>query len=133
MLNLFPQMLVYHFSAPTVLRIAAGITLFFLAYAFWRKRADVIKITFPVVGHMPQWLVWFSVVFEVAVGIALVVGYGTQVAAILGIITSLKHLWWWKRFAHLLPFSQSTYYLLAVICLSLLLTGAGALAFDLPL
>ncbi len=132
MVTTFPQLLIYGFFAPTLLRITAGITLFFLAHSFWRERAEIIKIIFPIIGRMPRWLVWFSILFEVAVGIALVVGYGTQVAAILGIITALKHLFWWKRFAHLLPFSRSTYYLLAVICISLLFTGAGALAFDLP-
>ena len=63
----------------------------------------------------------------------LAAGYYTQIAALLGAIGAFKAFLFTKRYPEIIPFSRSTYILLIAILLSLLLTGAGAIAFDLRL
>jgi uncharacterized membrane protein YphA (DoxX/SURF4 family) len=61
------------------------------------------------------------------------VGFYTQIAAILSIGLCVKLLIWHKRFPQNSIPSRLTYLLLLTISLSLFVTGAGILAFDLPI
>ena len=73
------------------------------------------------------------ILVELLVALGLLLGFYTQVAAILGVIICLKVLLVKRGLRHVSPLSHLGYALLALICLSLLFTGAGAFAFDLPL
>lgn len=87
----------------------------------------------PIVGYMRPWIVWMSAGITGIVGCMLAVGLFTQAAAILGALIVLKHgigTYWYPS---IMPLSRGTYALLFVMCVSLLITGAGAIAFDLPL
>lgn len=113
MLNPFPDLLVLSFFAPTLLRVAAAAAFLYAAYTLYQhgnKHGLVVALLF-------------------AVGAALLAGYYTQYAALAALVLLALELW--QRTMRILP--RSTLLLLVVICLSLLLTGAGALAFDLPL
>lgn len=126
MLNPFPQLLVYGFYAPTLLRAAVALALFYLAYKQWRRRGEIAKVrskAFPTV----------SIIFNVIIGLGLFFGYYTQLAAILAIAGFIFGLWMNRRYPHIVIFPGLTIKLLVVMCVSLLLTGAGALAMDLPL
>jgi uncharacterized membrane protein YphA (DoxX/SURF4 family) len=132
MLSLFPQIL---FLAPlglTLLRVAAGLTLLWLAYFHGARRHELAAIRFPVVGS-GAWIVWMAIIFETVIGIALIVGIYTQLAALLGAVAAIKFLIWRKRYPQFFTLTRDTSALLLVICLCLLVSGAGAFAFDLPL
>ncbi len=132
MLNTFPQLLVYGFFAPTILRAAVACAFFYLAWYHWKKRAELSRVKFIVVGS-GVWIPILAAIIELAVGVGLFVGYYAQIAALLGLLFVFKCSVWRKKYPQFFPLSQIANILLAAICLSLLLSGAGALAFDVPL
>lgn len=111
MLNVFPDLLL-PFLAPTLLRMGAAVAFAAIAFYHW-KRADT-----------PTWRTWLFVALHGGVAAGLAFGYYTQVAALAGIALAARHAWCANRAAGLL---------LALVCLSLFVSGAGAFAFDLPL
>jgi uncharacterized membrane protein YphA (DoxX/SURF4 family) len=132
MLNPFPQLLTYTFFAPTLLRVAAALVLFYLVYSHYTHRGQIAKVRFPLVGG-GAWVVWLSLIIETAAGLALFFGYGTQWAAIVGALFGLKYTIWAGKYPTYFVLSRIAALLLLVICLSLLITGAGAMGFDVPL
>jgi len=132
MLNVFPSLLTYGFFGPTLLRTAAALVFFYLAYTVYKHRAQAAHMSLPVVGVQP-WVPGFVIVVYAAIGLSLFFGYYTQIGALVGAIAALKELFWGKRMEAIFPLSRAGSFLLLAICLSLLVTGAGALAFDLPL
>jgi uncharacterized membrane protein YphA (DoxX/SURF4 family) len=132
MLNPFPQLLVLSFFAPTLLRAAAALVFFYLALSHFKNRAAIAGTRWPVWGT-GAWIPWVATVADSVVGAGLLAGYWTQVAALLGALLGLKYAFWAGRYETYFVLSRTAALLLAVICLSLLLTGAGALAFDVPL
>jgi uncharacterized membrane protein YphA (DoxX/SURF4 family) len=132
MLNTFPHLLVYAFYAPTIIRVAVALAFFYVAYVQLGRRDEIAKMRFLVVGET-AWAVWVSVAFFAIVGAMLLFGYYTQIAAILAVLALIKCFILKKWYPRLIPLSHITILLLAVMCLSLLISGAGALAQDLPL
>ncbi len=132
MLNPFPELLVYQLLAPTMLRIAVALVFAYLAYRHYQNRDKIAKTRFPVVGQ-GTWIVWVAIVVEAVTALALFFGYNTQYAAIVGILMALKQIVWRGKFPNFFWLARSAAFLLLVICISLLLMGAGAFAFDLPL
>lgn len=134
MLNPFPELLVFGFFAPTLLRLAAAGVFLYVVSAQWERREAMAKIPFPIIGT--SWgmgVVWVAVIIELIIAGMLLAGYYTQIAALLGMVAATKYFYfekWWPTFA---PLSRVTSVLLFVILISLLLSGAGALAYDLPL
>lgn len=133
MLNPFPELLVYQILAPTLLRIAAACVLCYIAVKQFQRKEELAKTKFPIIGTVGAVVVWIKIIAELLIAGALFFGYYTQVAAILGSIVALKQLMWTRLYPRWVPTSRGTSALLLVILLSLLLTGAGAFAFDLPL
>jgi len=116
MLNPFPQLLIFGFFAPTIIRITLAVVFFYTAYGFTKQ-------------EKPN---WFHVAGHCIIGLLLLVGLYTQIAAGVGALGTLGALVWWDRLPHG-RHSRTEAVLLFVMLVSLLLTGAGALAFDLPL
>lgn len=79
--------------------------------------------------HQDDKLMWPLVLLHAILGFMLVTGYYTQIAALLAGVGSFGGLFVRKYSV----FPRSALLLLAVICASLLVTGAGALGFDIPL
>ena len=132
MLNTFPSLLTYSFFAPTILRIAAAAIFLYMAYTVYKHRTQASRLSLPLVGAQP-WVTSFTILTYSGIGVLLFVGYYTQIAAILGAIAAWKEIFWGKRLGILFPFSRIEAVLLMAVCISLLFTGAGALAFDLRL
>jgi uncharacterized membrane protein YphA (DoxX/SURF4 family) len=130
-LNNFPALLTYRLYAPTLLRVAAGIIFAYLAYRHYQNREAIGRTSFPIVGR-GTWIAWVAIIIEAAVGGGLFFGYYTQVAALVGAIGALKQWIWRGKFPTLFWLTRSASFLLLMICLSLLLTGAGLVAFDIP-
>ena len=132
MLNTFPHLLVLGFYAPMIIRVAVALAFFYVAYAQFGRREEIEQMSFPVVGETSL-ASWVSIIFHIIVGAMLLFGYYTQIAAILSILALIKSFILKKYYPHLIPLSRSSLLLLIAMCLSLLLSGAGALAQDLPL
>jgi uncharacterized membrane protein YphA (DoxX/SURF4 family) len=133
MLSLLPQILFLAPFSAFILRIAAACTFFYIALRMIEARDDMIGTRFPIIGLLPVWAVWLGATTTTIVATLLFVGLFTQLIALFGIIIALKLFIFAPRLQHVLPLSRGMYALLFIICLSLLLTGAGAFAFDLPL
>ena len=132
MLNPFPDLLVLGFTAPTLIRVAAAALFLYVAYMQYQRRDEISKLNFPIIGRGAQFA-WLAVTFHTVVGAMLFFGYYTQIAALLGIVGLLKGLWLNRQYPTMTILPRSTIFLLIVICASLMLSGAGAFAFDIPL
>lgn len=114
MLSLFPEILFLAPFSALLLRLALAVVL---AYAAWlhiaQRDSTVRTLSF----------------IEAALAVVIFVGAWTQAAALLAVIFLGLHL----LIPRMRVYATSTILLSFVICLSLLVTGAGALAFDLPL
>lgn len=128
----FPLLLDFRIFAPTLLRVAAACVFAYLAYVHYHNRDKIAEIHFPIVGRA-EWVVWFAIVVEAATAAALFFGYYTQIAALVGAAVALKNIVWSSMYPSFFMLSRGTAFLLLIITFSLLLTGAGTLAFDLPL
>ncbi|MDO8510485.1 MAG: DoxX family protein [bacterium] len=135
MLNVFPDLLIFSLVAPFIIRIVAG--FMFVASGYRKLSPDRLKkaVFFENQGLRPGMLfVWIIALIELVGGAFLVAGLYTQLAALILILPligalALKVLRGGNEFNH-----ETAYYvLLLAICLSLLLSGAGRPAIDLPL
>ena len=133
MLSTFPGILYLAPFAATILRFGAGLSFIYVGYVLILRRGNVSSVRLPWIGHAPQWLTILVGAITLIDGFAIFLGFGTQIAAIVGMILALKFVILWKRFEPVHILARSTYFLLFLMCLALLLTGAGPYGFDLPL
>jgi len=131
--SLFPYLLNYQFFATTLIRVAAALALFYASYHYAITRDEIKRTKVVIAGHIPQWLSLFGALVIFVAAVLLFVGLYTQAAAIVGMIIGLKHMTFARRYPAIMPLSAIAGALLFIMCLSLLLSGAGAFAFDLPL
>lgn len=132
MLNPFPGLLVLSFFAPLLIRVGAGFVFFYIAYAQGKRREEISVMRFPLLGASKHFVA-LAVAFNVLVGGALIFGYHTQIAALLAVLGTIKLLVLGHWYPRLVPVDRAALFLLIIVCLSLLISGAGALAYDLPL
>lgn len=115
----FPDLLYLEIIAPFLLRIVAGTFFLYLMLRHFQMRRETR-------GSLSL------AVLELLVAVALIAGAYAQIAAIVASLISVAALV--KKGRRLfMPLPRSTYILLIAISLSLLVTGAGAFAFDLRL
>ncbi len=133
MFNVFPELLFLSFFAPFLLRVVLGLVLLsFSVKRLYRRRGefeDVFLAHFPSSGKT---ILWTLGIFEFVFGAGLLVGAYTQIAA-LGIILLSIIAVSCKNTPLLFGNNRLVYSFMLVISLSLLISGAGAFAFDLPL
>lgn len=129
MLNTFPDLLIFSFFAPTILRVAAACAFAYLGYLHYRDRQALGAR----VGSRGEGLLLLITILYAVIAVGLFLGYYTQIAALAGVAVAGLHLLLRRRFPMHEDIAKSTYYFLIVICLSLLVSGAGAFAYDLPL
>ncbi len=134
MLSVFPNMLAFGLLAPFLLRIALGLVfLSFGKYKLGKGRASKAAF-FDSLGWKPGAYVALGIgIAELAIGLLLVVGLYTQVAALASSLILIGALLLKKKSADGIESSRGFLALLLVIALSLVVSGAGAFAFDLPL
>lgn len=137
MLTPFPELLAFSFFIPAFLRITvAAVFVYLLLTHFKHKKtvADELHTKFRWLSHeVAVWLALLLILAEAALATGLFLGAWTQIVAILGAAGFVKMAALKKKFPAYAPLSALAYVLLAIICLSLLISGAGAFAFDLPL
>lgn len=111
MLSLFPELLFLSLFAPFIFRVTLAILFGLASWVRFKKGLFVLSIA------------------EALVAILLFIGAWTQLAA-LGALVLLGIYLYSQSLA---PYTRSTLLLALPIAFSLLITGAGAFAFDLPL
>lgn len=132
MLNPFPiqwlALLAYF-----ILRLFVGVTLYYMGRQHVKHYRELVdSTTWPFMGGraLPIQLL---IGFEFLIAILLILGAFTQYAALLLIGLSIKLLFLHKRFTHPSIPPRLVYFILLGCSLSLLITGAGAFAVDLPI
>ena len=129
MLNPFPLFYLSEF-VPTILRLLVGLSLLYVGYTQIKRRKEISEIRFPLIGKPDQTLVIIGGLIVGIDALALIVGYGTQVAAFVGILISLKHAVFAKKYPRAIPLCRLEYVYILVILCTLVITGAGFFGFD---
>jgi hypothetical protein len=132
MLNPFPDLLNFSFFAPTLLRIGVALVFLYGAYVQHARLGELSQLRLPL-GLRGAWIIWLSIIAHGVIGVMLLVGYYTQVAALLAMLGGIKGVVYAKKYPRLFPLCRLEYAFVILISLALLLTGAGAFAYDLPL
>lgn len=134
MLNPFPEFLNYSLLAPLILRVAVGLIFLDLGVLKFRSEKSRWMATFDTLGLRPS--DFFVPVYgglQVIGGLMFIFGLYTQIAALFFVLSTGAELYIEWKARDILKRDIVFYLLLFVVSLSLLLTGAGAWAFDLPL
>jgi putative oxidoreductase len=134
MLNPFPELLAYGLFAPLILRAVLGFIFINLGYLkFGKERRSWINFFSITLLKPANFWVSFLGLIQIVGGLMLIAGFYTQIAALIFSVTTLIELYVEVREPILLSRNFLFYLLLFAISLSLLLSGAGFLAIDLPL
>jgi uncharacterized membrane protein YphA (DoxX/SURF4 family) len=132
MLNLFP----IQFLAPVaylLLRVCLGFVLIRLGRSHLRNRESLKEVFTFTLFPYGLFFTWYVALFEIVLGLMFIFGFLTQLAALFTILYALKFLIMRKRFIHPSIPTPLVYVFIFITALSLLITGAGIFAFDLPI
>ncbi len=132
-LNPFPDLLSLGFFAPFLLRLALGLYLVCIGYRHFKQRSALASRFSERYGVLGRTKGHIEGIFEVCIGLLLVAGLYTQIVALITAALALKSLYYRKRYPDILTESVWFYLFMCAVSLSLLVTGAGAFAFDVPL
>lgn len=134
MLNPFPELLNYSLLAPFLLRVVIGLIFIDLGMLKFRGEKGRWIASCEALGVRPaDFFVTLYGLLQIAGGLLLLIGLWTQVAALVFAIFTFAELYVEWSANTVLKRDLTFYLLVFVISLSLLLTGAGAYAFDIPL
>ncbi len=141
MLSVFPSLFILSIFVPVLLRLVVGIFFFTIGYRHLTKEQDVLGKEFsawfqtylPFLAPVAKPYVVLLALIEILLGLTLIAGFLTQVAALIGFIYMIKLVWLQKGFPHFANHERLVYILFAVVLFSLLILGPGAPAVDLPL
>ena len=114
-LSIFPSLLTFGLIAPLLLRLAVGVLRLFAGLERYRKDY--------------QWLSIFYIVSSVLI----IIGLYTQIAALVSLACIAFDYYLEKKADKLSREKVALTIVMSVILISLLFTGPGFLAFDLPL
>lgn len=134
MLNPFPDLLTYSLLAPLLLRLVLGFIFVDLGILKTKGEKERWRATFEALHLKPaDFFLPLYAFLQITGGILLILGLWTQVAALMFVIFTGAELYIEWRAKEILKRDLVFYLLLFIISLSLLFTGAGAFAFDIPL
>lgn len=134
MLSVFPELLNYSLLAPFLLRVVVGLIFIDLGALIFRTEKERWVASFETIGLRPtSFFVPLYGAIQIAGGTLLLIGLWTQVAALVFALITLMELYVELRAREVLKRDLVFYLLLFTISVSLLLTGPGGYAFDLPL
>lgn len=134
MLNPFPDLLAFGLVAPLLLRVALGMVFVDFGWSKLRRDGAQKAALFEALGLRPG--VYYAVLFgviELAAGILLIIGLYAQIAALAAAIISAAAYYIKKKYPEKFQSDRCFFCLLFIIALSLLFSGAGFMALDLPL
>jgi putative oxidoreductase len=124
----------YSLWAPFLLRIVLGLIFIDLGrLALGKEKFRWIASLEALHIPSPRNVATLLGLIEIVGGLMLVVGIYTQIAALAFVVLTAMELYAEWENSDLLKRNLTFYLLLFVIALSLLITGAGMFAFDIPL
>ncbi|HZS43206.1 MAG TPA: hypothetical protein VFA52_03255 [Candidatus Paceibacterota bacterium] len=126
-LNPFPDLLTYSLLAPVILRLTLGYFFFRVAIS----RFQTISESGTVLAAPIGWKI--LAVAEIIIALCFIAGFGVQIVSLISIVLLIIGLIFYQSTYFLRHYSREVLFLLLLISLSLLLSGAGAWAIDLPL
>lgn len=133
MLNPFPSLLDFSLLAPLLLRIVGGLIMIGFGREHIYRESGWYSF-FAMIGLRPaQFFIRVIGILEVVAGVMLIGGAGTQIAAIFSSIITAAAVFIEYQNETLLRRDLVFYLLLLSVYLSLIVTGAGVFALDLPL
>jgi len=134
MLNPFPDLLTYARLAPLILRLVAGLIFIDLGvFLFKNEKENWIASLSALKIPRPQIAVKILGCVEIIGGLMFILGFYTQIAALILALLTFAESYVEYKAPVLLKRNFVFYLMLLAITLSLLFSGAGAFAFDLPL
>ena len=134
MLNPFPDLLNYSTLAPFILRLVLGLIFLDLGILKFKSERKRWIASLQALHLSPaELLVTIFGLIEVVGGVLLILGAWTQIAALAFVIIVGLEFYIEYKDASVLKRDIVFYMLVLAIAVSLLLTGAGAFAFDIPL
>ncbi len=132
--NLFPELFSFSLIAPVILRVVLGFIFLNLGFLKLGKEKDGWNGSLNVLGIKPAgFFVGLLGIVEILGGLFLIAGAYTQLVALILAVISLSELLVEYKEESILKRDLVFYLLLATICVSLLLTGAGLWAVDFPI
>jgi uncharacterized membrane protein YphA (DoxX/SURF4 family) len=132
--NLFPELLNYSLLAPFILRIVIGFIFIDLGILKFKGERERWIASFETLNLRPaEFTVSIYAVLQIIGGLLLLFGFWTQAAALAFVIFTGTELLVEWRAREILKRDIVFYALIFSISLSLLISGAGAFAIDLPL
>jgi uncharacterized membrane protein YphA (DoxX/SURF4 family) len=134
MLSVFPGLLAFGLFAPLLLRIVTGFV--FLRFGWSKLSSDKENKSafFESIGWKPGSYFAFGFgVLEIIIGCSLIAGFYTQISALAATLILLGALAIKRKHSEQFESSTGFLFLLLIISISLLVSGAGLFAFDLPL
>ncbi len=120
--SIFPYFLTYEQIAPLILRLVLGITLAWFGYMKSKGRGSSSGSNTAIYGGI-----------EIIVAIFLIIGLFTQLAALINALILVIKIGYKIRDKKFLTNGVNYYVLLLAMTIAVILSGAGFLAFDLPL
>jgi uncharacterized membrane protein YphA (DoxX/SURF4 family) len=134
MLNPFPEILDYAFFVPLILRVTLGLVLINLGALKLGSERERWTRSFEVLRIRPTGaFVRLFGIIEILGALAFLAGFQVQISAIIFSIIILSELTIEVTTPEVLKRAFPFYFLLFAIAFSLIFTGAGAIAVDLPL
>ncbi len=134
MINPFPELLTFSLLGPTILRITLAIYVIKMGSKKIKNTDHRLASFFESLSFKPSHLyIKVLAIVEILMGIALLVGLLTQIAALVIAIITFISIIVTVRHPEVGLQKSSDYTLLFIIAISLVLTGAGLVAIDLPL
>ena len=124
----------YSLLGPFILRVVVGLIFIDLGFLKFRSEKERWLASFETLRLRPaDLLLPIYALLQIVGGALLVIGLWTQVAALIFVIfTGIELYVEWKA-GEILKRDMVFYLLIFIISLSLLLTGAGTYAIDIPL
>ena len=121
-LSIFPVLLSYQQLSPFIIRVVLGITLAYFGYHKILGGSQSSGSNSKTYGAI-----------EIIIALFLIVGFWTQLAALLNAIILIIKLGFKIKEKKFLTDGINYYVLLLTMAISLIFTGAGFLAIDYPL
>ena len=133
-LNTFPELLTYGVLAPFILRVVIGFIIINLGFLKLNKEKKDWQELFEAINfHPSKYFVKFLAFVEIIGGLMLFIGAYVQIVAIIFSVVFLCEAILEYRNDSLENRNLPFYILIFSISLSLIFSGAGVFAFDLPL
>ncbi len=130
MLNPFPDLLAFSLLAPFLIRISLGILFVSFGYSLLVKNKSH---TINIKTNFASFSVYTISILEILGGFMLIVGFFTQIASIILSIFAISMIVIKVKHKNYFKYSLIFYILIFIITFTLMFSGAGIFAIDLPL